>query len=130
MPGWKRPEQQRLGERVLDHVLDHAAQRPRAVVDVVAQLDDVVLGLLGDLELDLLRPQLVAHAGQQQLDDHADLLDLQRAEDDDRVDAVQELGPELGLELVEDLLLHAVVLLLFEPSPGRPRPAGSRGWCP
>ena len=47
-PAGSRAQQQRLGERVLDHVLDHAPQRPRAVVDVVAQLDDVVLGLLGD----------------------------------------------------------------------------------
>ena len=37
---------------------------------------------------------------------------MQRAEDDERVDAVQELRPELRLELVEDLLLHAVVLAL------------------
>ena len=39
-------DEQRLRERVLDHVLDDAAQRPGAVVDVVAELDDVVLGLL------------------------------------------------------------------------------------
>ena len=57
--------------------------------------------------------QLIAHAIEQQLDDHADLLDLQRAEDDDRVDAVQELRPELRLQLVEDLVLHSVVLLLL-----------------
>ena len=93
--GLEAAQQQRLGERVLDHVLDHAAQRPRAVVDVVAELDDVVLGLLGDLRLDLLGAQLLAHARQQQVHDLADLLDLQRAEDDERVDAVEELGPEL-----------------------------------
>ncbi len=49
-----------------------------------------------DLELHLLGVQLVAHAGEQQIDDHADLLDLERVEDDDRVDAVQELRPELA----------------------------------
>ena len=79
-----RPEatqQQRLGERVLDHVLDDAAQRARAVVHVVAQLDDVVLGLVGDDEVDLLGPQLLAHPGEQQVDDLADLLDGERAED-------------------------------------------------
>ena len=50
VPGSKRPSSSVLGERVLDHVLDHAAQRPRAVGDVVAELDDVLLGRLGDLE--------------------------------------------------------------------------------
>ena len=73
--GREAAQQQRLGQRVLDHVLDHAAQRPRAVVDVVAQLDDVVLGLLRDLQLDLLLAQLVADAREQQVDDLADLLD-------------------------------------------------------
>ena len=64
-------------------------------------------------QLDLLRLELIAHAVEQQVDDLADLLDLQRAEDHDRVDAVQELRPELRLELVEDLVLHPVVLLLL-----------------
>ena len=113
LAGLEAARQQRLGELVLDHVLDDAAQRPRAVVDVVAELDDVVLGFLRDLELDLLGVELVAHPREQQLDDHPDLLDLEAAEDDDRVDAVQELGPELRLELVEDLLLHPVVGLLL-----------------
>ena len=74
--------------------------------------------------------QLLADARQQQVDDLADLLDGQRAEDDDRVDAVQELGPELLLELLEDLVLHPVVLLLVARWLARSRPAGSRGWCP
>ena len=54
---------------VLDHVLDHPAQRPRAVGHVVAELDDVVLGRLGDLELHLLGAQLVADPGEHQVDD-------------------------------------------------------------
>ena len=110
-----------LGEDVLDHVLDHAAQRPRAVGDVVAQLDDVVLGLLRDLERHLLRAQLVAHAGEHQVDDLADLLDRQRAEDDRRVDAVQELRPEVALQLGRDLLLHQLVRR-SRPAPRRCRP--------
>ena len=55
-------EQQVLGEHVLDHVLDDAAQRAGAVGHVVAELDDVLLGRLGDLERHLLRAELVAHA--------------------------------------------------------------------
>ena len=64
-------EEQVLGEHVLDHVLDDAAQRSGAVGDVVAELDDVVLGRLGDLERHLLGPQLVADAREHQVDDLA-----------------------------------------------------------
>ena len=74
--------------------------------------------------------QLIAHASEQQVDDLADLLDLQRAEDDDRVDAVQELRPELRLELVEDLLLHPVVLLLSLLLLGRGDRPEAEAWCP
>src|SRR6476661_9898011 len=77
-----RPEQELLGKDVLDHVLDHPPQRPGAVGHVVAELDDVLLGRVGDLELHLLRSQLVAHAGKHEVDDLGDLLDRQRPEHD------------------------------------------------
>ena len=92
-------EQEVLGEDVLDHVLDDPAQRSRAVGHVVAELDDVLLGGLGDLELHLLGSQLVAHPREHQVHDLADLLDRQRAEDDRRVDPVEELRPEVLLQL-------------------------------
>ena len=87
-------EQELLREDVLDHVLDDAAERPRAVGNVVADLDDVVLGGLGDLQDHALGLEPVADAGQHQVHDLADLLDGQGAEDDRGVDAVEELGPE------------------------------------
>ena len=80
----------------------------------------MVLGFLGDLEVDLLGAELLAHASQQQVHDLADLLDRERPEDHQGVDAVEELGPELRLELLEDLLLHPVVLPLRAP--------GRRSW--
>ena len=45
----------------------------------------------------------------QQADDEADLFAGQLVEDDDFVDAVQELGPEQALELAGDARLHVVV---------------------
>ena len=121
-----RVQQELLGERVLDHVLDHPPQRSGAIRHVVAELDDVVLGLLGDLERQLLCAQLVPHPGEHQVHDLADLVDRQRSEDDRRVDAVQELRPEVLLELLRDLLLHQVVRG-GRRGPPRCRPgAGSR----
>ena len=102
--GRELAEQQLLGQHVLDHVLDHAAERPGAVGDVVADLDDVVLGRLRDLQDHALGLEPVADASQHQVHDQADLLDRERAEDDRGVDAVEELGPEGLLELLVDLL--------------------------
>ena len=56
------------------------------------------------LHLELL-PQPVDH----QVDDRADLRALQLVEDDDLVDAVEELGLEDTLELAGDAALHVVV---------------------
>ena len=44
-----------------------------------------------------------------EVDDLGDLLDGQAAEDDRRVDPVEELRPEALLELLLDLLLHELV---------------------
>ena len=112
-------EQQVLGEDILDHVLDHPTERTGAVGDVVAELDDVLLRRVGDLELHLLGAQLVADAGQHQVDDLGDLLDRQRAEDDGGVDPVEELRAEVLLQLGGDLLLHELVRALGAVGVGR-----------
>ena len=59
--------------------------------------------------LHLLRPELVADAGQHQVHDLADLVLGERAEDDRGVDAVEELGPEGVLELAGTFSRHPVV---------------------
>ena len=64
-------QQQVLGERVLDQVLDRPAQRPGAVGLVVAELDEVLLGRLGDLEVHPLGLELVADPLEHQVDDLA-----------------------------------------------------------
>ena len=61
---------------------------------VVARRDEEVLGLLGDLEVDLLLRELLAHARQHQVRRSGGSPRVERVEDHDAVDAVQELGPE------------------------------------
>ena len=77
------------------------------------------LAACGDLELHLLGAELVAHAGEHQVDDLGDLLDRQRAEHDGRVDPVEELRPEVLLQLGGDLLLHQLVRALGAVRVGR-----------
>ena len=64
--------------------------------------------------------QAVVHLGDHQVDDAEDLLPLQLVEDDGVVHAVEELGPEVLLQLLLDLGLHPVVGALGLARPGEP----------
>src|SRR3954463_5653988 len=101
--------QHEVGERVLDVALDRPAQRARAHRRVPALLDQEVLGPLRELQLEIAPRQRLADPPQQEVDDLLDLVLLQLVEDDDLVDAVEELGAEDLLELSHDPVLHVVV---------------------
>src|SRR3954447_16758325 len=83
--------QDEVRERVLDVALDRATQRTRPHRRVPALVDQEVLGRLGELELQLALGQRLADAAQEQLDDRLDLVLGELVEDDDLVDAVEEL---------------------------------------
>ena len=99
-PSREPPFEQRARERVLDEPLDRALERPRAVRRIPALLGEQLLRLVRDLELDPPLREPLAQPRELQLDDVGELLARQRLEDDDLVDAVQELGPEAVAQLV------------------------------
>jgi hypothetical protein len=68
------------------------------------------------LDAHVLVAQALVELGDHQVDDLDDLLLRQLVEHDDVVDAVEELGAEVLLELVVDLGLHPLVVR----RPGRP----------
>src|SRR5688572_9266564 len=105
--------EQGLREAVLHLVLDHPAQRPGAEHRVVALLAQPVSGGVRSFQAYALQHQVLAHFGQLQVDDGADVLPRQSVEDHLAVDPVHELGPEDALELFHDLVLHPAVLLLL-----------------
>src|SRR5579864_3171614 len=107
--GLELPAEHVVGERVLDIALDCAAQRPGAHRRVVALVDEQVLRLVRELDRDLVVRHLLAQALQQQVDDRLDLFLVQLVEDDDLVDAVEQLGAEDLLQLAHDAALHLVV---------------------
>src|SRR6185295_1690808 len=91
-----------LGQRVLDVPLDRPAERTRAVRAVLARdLDDPVddFGGQGDAELPV--HEVVVELSDQERHDAPQVLVAQRLEDDDLVDAVDELGVERPLHLAE-----------------------------
>ena len=62
---------------------------------------------LVDFDIDALAMRRATHAFELQLDDVADLPALQRMEDDDFIDPVDEFGPEMAAHDVHDLAAQA-----------------------
>ena len=87
-------------------MLDRAAQRTRAVLLVVALLDEQLLGLNRELEGDLPLDQALGEFRDLEVHDLHEVGLLQRPEEDDVGNAVQELGLEDALGLLEHLLAH------------------------
>ena len=93
-----------LRQRVLDDALDRTPQRPgterRRRSPCLASRS---FASLRELEAEALRLELACEPLDQQVDDLGDLLGGELVEDDDVVDAVEELGPEVALELLVHL---------------------------
>ncbi len=98
-----------LGERVLEQALNRTAERAGAERGVEALLRQKLAGVLGERDAEALLAELHAQPVDHEVDDLLDLLGVQVVEDDDLVDAVEELGAEELLELAGHALLDGVV---------------------
>mmetsp|Transcript_3026 Transcript_3026/g.11268 ORF Transcript_3026/g.11268 Transcript_3026/m.11268 type:complete len:911 (+) Transcript_3026:148-2880(+) len=98
-----------LGEVVLEEAHHRAAQGAGTVGGVEALVDESVLEPVGDVESDLLLLEALEHLVEHDLGNLAHLVLVELAEDDDLVEAVEELGAEVVLELLVDELLDALV---------------------
>ena len=87
-------------------MLDGAAQRTGAVLLVVALLDEQRLGVGGERERDLALGDPLGEAGGLELDDLHEIVLVERPEEHDVRDAVEELGLEDPLGFLEHLLAH------------------------
>ena len=95
-------------------MLDHPLQRPGTVDGVVAEPRHLVDGGLRAVERDSRLVRLIDQPLHLKLHDPADVLLIERVEDDRLVDAVEKLGEKAGgerlLHGVADLLLAAPLL--------------------
>ena len=89
---------------ILELPLERPPQRPRPVDRVVALPREVAERGIGHFQVHAGLGQPALHAGGQQSDDLAQLRLVERPEDDDLVDAVEELRPEVLAELEPDVL--------------------------
>ena len=101
-----------FAEGVFDFAFDYAFERAGAEFGRVAGFDEIVDGLGGEDELDVLVGGATAYLGEFITDDDAQVFFLERAEDDDVVEAVDEFRAEFFLDFVHELLLHGAVVLL------------------
>ena len=95
-PSWTLPRDDLLRQRRLDLRLDGALQRPRAVDRVVAALGEPVLRAASVSSSAMLRSASRFRSRPSWMSTIcAQVLAVERVEDDDLVDAVQELRPEV-----------------------------------
>src|SRR5215813_10056539 len=99
-------------QRVLDHILNGAFQRTRAVDRVKALARQKLFGRIVEPKSDLALFEHAAQRFELNLDDPAQLLDPQALEDDHVVDAVEELRLELRAQLVHHPRAHYVLIAL------------------
>src|SRR5690606_23752413 len=83
-----------LRQRRLDALADHALQRPRAEHGVVADQRELLHRLRRHVERDAAVVEAALQEAELDASDLRYLLPVERVEDDDVVDAVEELGPE------------------------------------
>ena len=112
---------QRPRERVLDQALDRPLERPRPVGRVVPSrtIRARAAGVSSSGQVLAGEPPL--QVGQQQVHDRGQIGVGEGVEDDDLVDPVEELGPEVPAQRVGHLALHRLVGL-GDPRPGRHTP--------
>src|SRR5712691_3393653 len=90
-------------QRILDQLLNGALERSSAEVGVVSLSEEQLFGGVGELDRDLTVGKQAAHVFKAQLDNLDQLLFAKRTEDDDVVDPVQKLWPEVSVQRVHHL---------------------------
>src|SRR5699024_8720894 len=108
-------EQELLRQSVLGLELGGPAQRSGTQHGIVAARGEQVLRRIRDLDLHAQVGKTAIEALEEEVDDLDDLYHAQLPEHDRVIAAVEELGAEVLLELLVDLLLHPVVVGLRVP---------------
>src|SRR5690606_35100833 len=104
------PGEDAAGELVFDAALDGAPHGAGAERRVVALVDELVAGSFGEFEVDAAVGETLAHFVDQQTDDLLEFVAGERLEDDDLVEPVEELRPEMFAQGAVDGLAQGLVV--------------------
>ena len=113
------PFEKRHRERIRDQPLNRTFQGTRAKGGLIPDLRDAAARRVRDVDLDLPIRERLSYALELQPDDLLEMLPGQGPEDENLVDAVQELGLELTSQGLADVVLDS--------TPIPPRPPTARG---
>ncbi len=102
-----------LGQRVLQVLLDNPLQRTGAVGGIIAAFREPRRRLAVEVDRDLPSGQQFAQAAKLDLDDRRDILALEPVKQDDFIEPVQELGPEMPAHDRHHLAAHRVRILVL-----------------
>src|SRR5690606_12771480 len=110
-------EQQFVGECALDVILDHARHWPRAHLRVETVFGEPATRLAVDVQHDLLLVQLRLELDDELVDHAQDMLEIERMELHDRIEAIAEFGRER----LADRLHRVGRVVLFDEADRAPR---------
>src|SRR3954469_16311715 len=96
-------------ERIEHQPLNRALERPRAVDRIVSFTRELFLGRFGELDVNFPLLEAPDQTRNLNVDDPLQVLAIERMEEDDLVDAVEELGPEVVAQRLGDLAPHPFV---------------------
>src|SRR5262249_50831348 len=102
------PVEELLCEGILDGLDDGTLQWARPKGGFVTDLDEPHFGLLREVEAELAVRDQLLHFAQLDFDDASKVRLREGAEDDDGVDAVEELGTQEPLELLAENITQGV----------------------
>src|SRR6266511_314732 len=102
-----------FGKRIFQVTLDRTAHRARAINWVVTLLDEEILRFFVELDLDILSLQSIHDLPHFEIQDQDQVRLVQGAEDNDIIQAVQELRPESLLGVVENPVAHLLITRFF-----------------
>src|SRR6266404_4506999 len=102
-----------FGQRIFERALDSAAHWAGAILRVVALADQVVLGFLIQLENDIPRLEPLHHFTDFQIQNLDEIGFGERAEYDQVIQSVEELGPEGLSGLIHYFFTHLLVTIFI-----------------
>src|SRR5579871_4794205 len=106
----QRPLNQGLAQRILDVLLQGAPQGPRAIAAVGTGLfENILRGVVLQLDADLLRGQVLVDLLDQQLRDLQQIVVAERSEENGLIEAVQKLRIERLFHFRHHLVFHLLL---------------------
>src|SRR5690625_3698243 len=117
-PGFEISPENRFRKRIFQIALDCSAKRPRTVFHVITFVDQEQLGIFANVENDLLLGEALRNLVDFEFDNLHEVIAIERTENNDLIDPVEELGLKVPLGLIENLLFCLSKIVTVDSASG------------